>query len=609
MRTPNQRNRYAKLKGRLNKYSLAVQNIYDLLNVEAAKIATGTGFAGGVFRFSDYPMTADAVNRLQERFVREMRGLIYSGTSAEWKESNLVQDLLANDVLRSYGATIHGEKTKVYYQKNSDALRAFQERTERGMNLSTKLWNQSSNYKQELEYAISSAIEKGTSAVTLSKQLSKYLHDFPSLKADYKERFGQAVTCQDCEYRSIRLARTEINMAYRTAEQTRWKQMDFVVGFEVKLSFSHEITDICDSAQGKYPKDFVFMGWHPNCMCYTIPILKTESEFWSGDTSAPGVNEVTDVPTGFKQWVQDNQERLAFAEQRGTLPYWYSDNRGYANDYAVETSYSSIFSPIASYYNSAISQIGVDIISEREALSILEQTFRSGGYKVRGEFDGFYIDRMNLEESMMRTIPVFDENGNRRNRIYISNNTLRRKTQNGETLVYNPMFELRCALTAIQRGVPLTFGQEYSIESVWHEIRHAQAKGWSQLLKDKDHEVILRTSMETVNQFCARRTYGGFLRKLGATPINEQLIISSGYGYGVEVRNFEALLERCGISSKEAFSYLDHRFKENYSEMVYTNIRSLLERHGVKRESAKMLVDRLSSSNKSFRTIMDDILS
>lgn len=327
MRTPNQRNRYAKLKGRLNKYSLAVQNIYDLLNVEAAKIATGTGFDGGVFRFSDYPMTVDAVNRLQERFVREMRGLIYSGTSAEWKESNLVQDLLVSDVLRSYGATIRGQKTQVYYQKNSDALRAFQERTERGMDLSTKLWNQSGNYKQELEYAISSAIEKGTSAVTLSKRLSKYLHDFPSLKADYKERFGQAVTCQDCEYRSIRLARTEINMAYRTAEQKRWQQMDFVVGYEVKLSFSHEVTDICDSAQGKYPKDFVFMGWHPNCMCYTIPILKTEQEFWADDSDGiKSQNLVTEVPDGFGKWIDNNYERILDSQERGTLPYWLKDN-------------------------------------------------------------------------------------------------------------------------------------------------------------------------------------------------------------------------------------------------------------------------------------------
>ena len=329
---PNQRNRYAKLRGRLNKYALAVQDIYDTLNKEAARIAASTDFVGnGVFRFSDYPMTADAVNRLQGRFVREMQGLIYAGTAAEWKESNLVQDLLASKVLKTYGAQVSGQKTKVYYQSNSDALKAFQQRTEKGMNLSEKLWNQSGNYKQELEYAISSAIEKGTSAVTLSKRLSKYLNDFPSLKADYKEKFGQAVTCHDCEYRSIRLARTEINMAYRTAEQTRWKQMDFVVGYEVKTSYSHEEKDICDSAQGKYPKDFVFVGWHPNCMCYVIPILKTEDEFWADDPNVPSVNEVTDVPDGFKTWIADNQERIAQAEMRGTLPYFLADNQKYVD--------------------------------------------------------------------------------------------------------------------------------------------------------------------------------------------------------------------------------------------------------------------------------------
>lgn len=343
---PNQRNRYAKLRGRLNKYALAVQDIYDTLNKEAARIAASTDFAGnGVFRFSDYPMTADAVNRLQGRFVHEMQGLIYAGTAAEWKESNLVQDLLASKVLKTYGAQVGGKKTKVYYQSNSDALKAFQQRTEKGMNLSEKLWNQSGNYKQELEYAISSAVEKGTSAVTLSKHLSKYLNDFPSLKADYKEKFGQAVTCHDCEYRSIRLARTEINMAYRTAEQTRWKQMDFVVGYEVKISYSHEEKDICDSAQGKYPKDFVFVGWHPNCMCYVIPILKTEDEFWADDQTAPSVNEVTDVPDGMKTWVAENQGRIAQAEVNGTLPYWYADNTKYVGTAQIAAEESIIEEP------------------------------------------------------------------------------------------------------------------------------------------------------------------------------------------------------------------------------------------------------------------------
>ena len=330
MKIPNQRNRYAKLNGRLNKYVLAVQDIYDKLNLEAAKIALGTSFVGGgKFEFSQFPMAADAVNKLQNLFVRELRSLIYFGTSAEWAQSNLVQDLLANDVLRSYGATVGGQKFTKYYQKNSDVLKAFQERVDKGMNLSTKLWNQAGNYKQELEYAISSAIEKGTSAVTLSKRLSKYLNDFPSLKNDYKEQFGQAVDCKDCEYRSIRLARSEINMAYRTAEQTRWRQMDFIVGYEIKLSYSHPRQDICDSLAGQYPKDFIWTGWHPNDLCYEIPIMKTDDEFWNdleNDINTESVRQITEMPDGFGNWIDNNYQRYITAQQNNSLPYWLRDN-------------------------------------------------------------------------------------------------------------------------------------------------------------------------------------------------------------------------------------------------------------------------------------------
>lgn len=119
-------------------------------------------------------------------------------------------------------------------------------------------------------------------------------------------------------------------MAYRTAEQTRWKQFDFVVGYEVKTTQNgRHVEDICDELAGKYPKDFVFTGWHPQCMCYTIPILKTEEEFWADDSedSTASVNEVTDVPQGFKDWITDNQERIERPEERGTLPYFIRDNR------------------------------------------------------------------------------------------------------------------------------------------------------------------------------------------------------------------------------------------------------------------------------------------
>lgn len=333
-KTPSQKSRYASLNQRLNKYTMLVQQIFDDLNLEVAKAATSVSFdanGGKPFRFSDYPILKKRAEDLQQRYVDDIGAVIYSGTSAEWKKSNEVQDLLADGVLKAYGAQVNGEKYKIYYQTNNDALKAFQKRRANGMTLSQKLWNQAGNYKEEMEYAISSAIEKGTSAVTLSKRLSKYLHDFPSLQKDYKDKFGKAVECHDCEYRSMRLARSEINMAYRTAEQTRWQQMDFVVGYEIKLSGAHPAEDICDMLKGKYPKDFVWTGWHPNDLCYKIPILKTEEEFWKVGAARfkPSANDVNDVPIAFSEWVENNALRISKAEKNGTLPYFLKDNPRY----------------------------------------------------------------------------------------------------------------------------------------------------------------------------------------------------------------------------------------------------------------------------------------
>lgn len=272
-KTPNQKRKYGELNKRLAKYVMLVESIYKDLNLEAAKIVGITDFtidSDRPFMWSDYPQTRKRIRDLQERFVEDIQAVIQRGTSEEWKNSNEVQDLLANKVLQTYGATIGKEKYEILYQPNNDALKAFQQRKDKGFTISDKLWNQSTLYKQELEEAISCAIQKGTSAITLSKQISKYLLDFPQLQKDYKERFGKASRAMDCEYRSIRLAASEINMAYRQAENLRWQQMDFVVGYEIKLSNNHTCNgkpfqDICDILAGKYPKDFQWTGWHPLC--------------------------------------------------------------------------------------------------------------------------------------------------------------------------------------------------------------------------------------------------------------------------------------------------------------------------------------------------------
>lgn len=330
----DQKSNYEKLNKRLSKYLLSLQEIYDVANLEASKIAIATGYIGsdGVpFSFKSYPATTERVKKMLSTYVNDMEILVHSGTSAEWKQSNLAQDLLADGVLGKRKKQVKGAKRDQYYKKNNDALKAFQQRKDKGMNLSDKIWINATDYRRELESAISCGIEKGMSATVLSKRVSKYLKDFPSLQKDYGERFGKADNIYDCEYRSMRLVRSEINMAYRTAEQTRWQQMDFIVGYEIKLSKVHHHRmphgDICDDLVGKYPKTFKWTGWHPNDLCYVVPILKAEEELWDVEDDIPSKNEVTDVPAGFKEWVRNNKERIKKAEQKGTLPYFVRDNK------------------------------------------------------------------------------------------------------------------------------------------------------------------------------------------------------------------------------------------------------------------------------------------
>lgn len=207
--------------------------------------------------------------------------------------------------------------------------------------------------------ALSAAIEPGTSAMELAASIKTYLNEpdkmfrrfrYKDEEGNWQRKWKRKVTDANGKvhfidadpkayhpgrgiYRSSarnaqRLARTEINMAYRKAEQERWKSFDFVVGYEVKITQNGKhVEDICDCLQGKYRKDFKFMGWHPMCMCYTIPILKTEDEFFDDDEDAKSVNEVEDVPQGFMDWVKDNEERIDKAEKRGTTPYFIADNK------------------------------------------------------------------------------------------------------------------------------------------------------------------------------------------------------------------------------------------------------------------------------------------
>lgn len=419
---PNQRKLYKDLEKRIRSYTLLIEDIYDSLAEEAASIALSTGFdidSKRPFSFSDYPNTAARVEDLQRRMVDEIEAVIYNGTSSEWEASNEAQDLLATGVLREYDAVVDGQKYRILYQTNSDALRAFQQRVDRGMTISDKLWNQSISMKSAMEEAISCAMQKGMSAITLSKRISKYLNDYPKLAANYGKKYGMASRSGDCEYRSIRLAASEINMAYRNAENERWSQMDFIVGYEIRLSSNHNCKgiprgrfyDICDELAGKYPKDFKWSGWHPLCRCYKIPILKTEEEFWEwngrNEISTSSVNEVKDVPDNFKKWIDNNIQR---AKSWESTPYFIRDNKDFIREdfkvnvynktekLFVRKRRTSLAMSRVEYYNNAypdipeVQQAAVNAYTQAVGKDNKEATSREINRRLRNGIEDEYVD-------------------------------------------------------------------------------------------------------------------------------------------------------------------------------------------------------------------------
>lgn len=132
---------------------------------------------------------------------------------------------------------------------------------------------------------------------------------------------------------ALRYTRTTTNIAYRTADYERYQTEDFVLGIDIRITAGPDHTeDICDTLQGRYPKEFKWVGWHPQCRCIQTPVLATVEEvnamadaiMQGRDPSEVAVQgRVTDVPDNYKQWLKDNANRIKSAKE---LAYFLRDN-------------------------------------------------------------------------------------------------------------------------------------------------------------------------------------------------------------------------------------------------------------------------------------------
>lgn len=127
------------------------------------------------------------------------------------------------------------------------------------------------------------------------------------------------------------------------------------------------------------------------------------------------------------------------------------------------------------------------------------------------------------------------------------------------SIKFNPLEEFRGGLAAIKKGEKMTFNQEYSFESLWHEILHGKTKSKPQRLSQ-----IGIKNMETINQFVARHTYPDFMKKLGGEAIHQKEILDNGYGYNQWITDFRGMLKNHNIDEKQAYKDLMPHLMDDY---------------------------------------------
>ncbi|MDN3672628.1 hypothetical protein QWY99_22090 [Flavobacterium branchiarum] len=128
------------------------------------------------------------------------------------------------------------------------------------------------------------------------------------------------------------------------------------------------------------------------------------------------------------------------------------------------------------------------------------------------------------------------------------------------SIKFNPLEEFRNGLAAIKSGKKMTFNQEYSFESLWHEILHAKTKS-----APKSLSAVGTKNMETINQFCARHTYPDFMKKFGGKAIHQKEILENGYGYKSWITEFRGTLKMLNIDEKQAVKDLMPFLMQDYS--------------------------------------------
>lgn len=166
-----------------------------------------------------------------------------------------------------------------------------------GLKLSDRIWKMAKQVAQDVQKQVMLSLQTGMSARRLRDQILKTAEQQPVqipkwLEKQLSEADPETIAKKISKYvqkkqkyNAMRVARTEIQRAWRLTYVEQSKKLPFVKGIKWNLSKSHPKEDICDElanadpiglGPGVYPPDAVpYNGGpaHPHCMCYLTTVL------------------------------------------------------------------------------------------------------------------------------------------------------------------------------------------------------------------------------------------------------------------------------------------------------------------------------------------------
>ena len=322
--------------------------------------------ADQIFSFNNYPSSAEKVTEALKKYSNVLIKDITRGIGNAFVLSFASQSASLGDKSVFSGIALDNLRNTA-----RDSFLDYRLKPERGLSLSQNVWNYTLQAKAEFEMAMSdvvtSGLSKGESAESLGRRIRGLLNNPDAMyrryhlkkvtstgkKVDVVEWRKRTVDVDgkvhfistDIEhpgagvYRSarqnaLRLAATEVNMAYRYADWARWQNEPFVIGIHIRLSGNHTCKDsngkpqpfydMCDELVGDYPKSFKFSGWHPRCYDDKSEVLTDRGWLFFNDVQ-PTDKIFSLVPDSKNvEWV--GISKIMSWEHEGLMCHFYNRN-------------------------------------------------------------------------------------------------------------------------------------------------------------------------------------------------------------------------------------------------------------------------------------------